>query len=92
MSGRYILEDVTSVDNNFSADSRDKDGIRVVTYEAKRALKLHLAIDHIVQIEVVRDSKAGEDRSIVTLTSGQRYVTRRGAQELCAEIAKASSG
>ena len=92
MPGRYILEDVTSVDNNFSADSRDKDGIRVVTYEAKRALKLHLAIDHIVQIEVVRDSKAGEDRSIVTLTSGQRYVTRRGAQELCAEIAKASSG
>ena len=89
MPGRYILEDVTSVDNNFSADSRDKDGVRVVTYEARRAHKLHLAIDHIVQIEVVRDSKAGDDRSIVTLTSGQRYVTRRGAQELCAEIAKA---
>lgn len=91
MPGRYILEDVTSVDNNFSADSRDKDGVRVVTYEARKALKLHLAIDHIVQIEVVRDSKAGDDRSIVTLTSGQRYVTRRGAHDLCAEIAKASA-
>jgi hypothetical protein len=89
VSGRYILEDVTSVDNNFSADSRDKDGLRVVTYEARKSIKLHLAIDHIVQIEVVRDSKAGEDRSLVTLTSGQRYVTRRGAQDLCAEIKRA---
>jgi len=89
VAGRYILEDVTSVDNNFSADSRDKDGVRVVTFEARRALKLYLAIDHIVQIEMVRDSKAGDERSIVTLTSGQRYVTRRGAQDLCAEIAKA---
>ena len=91
MAGRYILEDVTSVDNNFSADSRDKDGLRVVTYEPRRSIKLHLAIDHIVQIEVVRDSKAGEERSIVMLTSGQRYITRRGAQDLCAEIAKAAA-
>ena len=91
MAGRYILEDVTVVDNNFSADSRDKDGLRVVTYEARRSIKLHLAIDHIVQIEVVRDSRAGDARSIVTLTSGQRYITQRGAQELCAEIAKAAT-
>ena len=91
MAGRYILEDVTSVDNNFSADSRDKDGLRVVTYEPRRSIKLHLAIDHIVQIEVVRDSKAGDERSLVTLTSGQRYITKRGAQDLCAEINKVSA-
>ena len=91
MSSRFILEDVATVENNFSADSRDKDGLRVVTYEARRALKVHLAIDHIVQIEVVKDSKAGEERSIVTLTSGTRYVTRRGAQELCAAIQKSAT-
>ena len=90
MAGKYILEDVAVVENNFSADSRDKDGLRVVTYEPKRAIKLYLAIDHIVHIEVVRDAKAGESRSIVTLTSDQRYVTRRGAQELCDAIAQAT--
>lgn len=92
MSGKYILEDVAVVENNFSADSRDKDGLRVVTFEPKRAIKLYLAIDHIVHIEVVRDAKAGEGRSIVTLTSEQRYVTRRGAQEVCDAIAKATAG
>jgi hypothetical protein len=87
---RFILEDVAIVENDFSADSRNKEGIRVVTYESRRCIKLQLAIDHIVQIEVVKDSKAGEDRSIVTLTSGVRYVTRRSAQELCAAIASAA--
>ena len=91
MTGKYILEDVAIVENNFSADSRDKDGLRVVTYEPKRSIKLFLAIDHIVHIEMVRDAKAGESRSIVTLTSDQRYVTRRGAQELCDAIAKATA-
>ena len=91
MSTRYILEDVSLVDNNFSADSRDKDGLRVVTYEPRKSLKLHLAIAHIVQIEVVKDSKQGEERSIVTLISGVRYVTKRGAQELCAAIEKAGA-
>ena len=88
MTAKYILEDVAIVENDFTADSRDKGGMRVVTYESRRGIKLHLAVDHIVQIEVVKDSKAGEDRSIVTLTSGHRYVTRRSAQELCAAIAK----
>ena len=91
MSAKYILEDVSLVDNQFSADSRDKDGIRVVTYESRKSLKLHLAIAHIVQIEVVKDSKAGEGRSIVTLTSGLRYVTKRSAAELCTEIDKATA-
>jgi hypothetical protein len=89
MSTKFILEDVVVIDNNFSADSRDKDGLRVVTYEARRAIKLHLAIDHIVHIEVVKDSKQGESRSIVSLTSDQRYITRRSAQEVCAAIEKA---
>jgi len=91
MTTRYILEDVAIVENDFSADSRDKDGMRVVTFESRRAIQLHLAIDHIVQIEVVKDSKAGEGRSIVTLSSGSRYVTRRSAQEVCAAVAKATA-
>jgi hypothetical protein len=89
MPSRFILEDVAIVENDFSADSRDKDGMRVVTYDARRSIKLQLAIDHIVQIELVKDSKLGELRSIVTLTSGTRYVTRRSAQELCTAIEKA---
>lgn len=91
MSTRFILEDVAIVENDFSADSRDKDGVRVVTYEARRAIKLHLAIDHILHIEVVRDSKQGDARSIVSLTTGQRYVTRRSAVEICAAIDKAGA-
>lgn len=86
MTTNFILEDVTMVENDFSVDSRDKEGMRVVTYEARRGIKLHLAIDHIVHIEVVKDSKQGEGRSIVTLTSGHRYVTRRSAQDVCAAI------
>lgn len=91
MTTKFILEDVVVVENEFSADSRDKEGMRVVTYESRRAIKLHLAIDHIVQIEAVKDSKLDDHRSIVTLSSGHRYVTRRSAQELCAAIAKAGT-
>jgi hypothetical protein len=89
MATRYILEDVAIVENDFSADSRDKDGVRVVTYDARRGLKLHLSIDHIVQIEVVKDAKLDHGRAIVTLSSGQRYITRRTAQELRTEIENA---
>ena len=91
MSSRFILEDVAIVENDFSADSRDKDGLRVVMYEHRRAIKLHLAIDHILHIEVVKDTKAGEPRAIVSLTSGQRYVTKRSAQDICAAIEKAGA-
>jgi hypothetical protein len=91
MATKFILEEVAMVENEFSADSRDKEGLRVVTYDARKSLKVYLSVDHIVQIEVVKDSKLGELRSIVTLTSGNRYVTRRGAQELAAEIAKATA-
>ena len=89
MATKYILEDVAIVENDFSADSRDKAGVRIVSYDSRRSIKLHLAIDHIVQIEVVKDAKLDDGRSIVTLSSGHRYVTRRSAQELCAAIDKA---
>ena len=89
MTTKYILEDVAIVENDFSADSRDKAGVRIVSYDSRRSIKLHLAIDHIVQIEVVKDAKLDDGRSIVTLSSGHRYVTRRSAQELCAAIEKA---
>jgi len=85
MPSRYILEEVTMVENDFSTDSRNKEGMRIVSFEPRRSIKLHLAIDHIVQIEVVRDAKL-EDRSIVTLSTGHRYVTRRSAEELCEAI------
>ena len=90
MSSKYILEDVALVENDFSADSRNKDGMRIVTYEARRSIIVHLAIDHIVQIEVVKDSKHDEERSIVTLTNGNRYITKRSARDLCAAIEKAA--
>ena len=89
MTAKYILEDVSLVENDFSADSRDKDGLRVVSYDARRSIKLHLAIAHIVQIEVVKDAKSDVGRSIVTLSSGHRYVTKRSADDLCAAVEKA---
>ena len=79
------------MENDFSTDSRDKEGLRIVHYDARRAIKLHLAIDHIVQIEVVKDMKLDEGRAIVTLTTGHRYVTRRSAKDLCAAIESASA-
>jgi hypothetical protein len=88
MLNGYILEDVAIVENDFSADSRDKDGVRIVSYEPKKAIKLHLAVAHIVQIEAVKDSRSDEARAIITLTSGHRYITKRGAQQLCDQIAK----
>ena len=91
MATKYILEHVAMVENEFSADSRDKEGIRVVTYDARKAIHLYLAIDHIVQIEVVNDSKLGEGRSIVSLSSGNRYVTKRSAKDLAEAIAKATA-
>ena len=89
MTTKFILEDAAIVENDFSADSRDKDGLRVVTFEARRAIKLYLAIDHILHIEVVKDSKACEARAIVSLANGQRYVTRRSASDIYAAIEKA---
>ncbi|APV51930.1 hypothetical protein BWI17_20995 [Betaproteobacteria bacterium GR16-43] len=91
MTTKFILEEVAIVENDFSADSRDKEGLRVVTYESRRSIQLHLSIDHIVQIEAVKDSKQGDLRSILTLSSGHRYVTKRSATDVCAAITKASA-
>jgi hypothetical protein len=91
MATKYVLEDVSIVDNNFSADSRDKDGLRIVSFDLRRSIKLHLAIDHIVQIEAVKDAKLDEGRSIVTMTSGHRYIARSSAVDLCAAIDKAGT-
>ncbi len=82
----YIYESVNSVENNFSADSRDKDGHRVVTFDKKRMLNVFLFHAYIVQIESAKDAKSGEERAIITLVSGLRYVTQRGALEICNEI------
>jgi hypothetical protein len=90
MSSKYILEHVALIENDFSADSRNKDGVRTVTYDARRSIVVHLAIDHIVQIEVVNDSKHEEERSIVTLTNGNRFITKRSASDLCAAIEEAA--
>jgi len=70
MATKYILEDVALVENDFSADSRDKGGLRIVSYDSRRSIKLYLAIDHIVQIEAVNDVKLDQGRSIVTLSTG----------------------
>lgn len=91
MSAKFILEEVAIVENDFSADSRDKDGKRVVMYESRRSIQLHLAISHILQIEAVSDVKAGEGRCVLTMSSGLRYVTRRNAPDICAAIAKANA-
>jgi hypothetical protein len=90
MAAKFILEDVSLVENDFSADSRNKDGMRIVSYDSRRSIIVHLAIEHIVQIEVVKDAKNDTDRAIVTLTNGNRFVTKRGAEELCAAIEKAA--
>ena len=81
-----------SVENEFSADSRDKSGLRIVAFEQKRVIQLYLAIDHIVQIEAVKDSKSEQERSIVTLTSGNRFICRRSAKDLAAAIGELSAG
>jgi hypothetical protein len=88
MSDGYIVESVNPVENNFSADSRDKDGMRVVMFDAKRALTVYLFTAHIIQIEAVKDSKTDEERGIITLSSGLRYVTKRAALAICAGMPK----
>ncbi len=88
MRDGYIVESVNPVENNFSADSRDKDGMRVVMFDARRALTVYLFTAHIIQIEAVKDSKTDEERGIITLSSGLRYVTKRAALAICAGMPK----
>ncbi len=89
MSNAYVCETVNSVDNAFAADSRDKDGGRVVTYDPRRTLSVYFFAPHIVQIEAVKDAKDGTERAVITVSSGLRYITARGAAAICKDLAAA---
>lgn len=91
MANTYICETVNPVDNNFAADSRNKDGTRVVMFDARQSLKVYLSPAHIVQIEAVVDSKDATERSVISMTSGIRYIGARGAAIICSEIGKFAS-
>lgn len=86
MPNGYVCESVNPVDNKFAADSRDKDGARVVMFDKLRALTVYFFPAHIVQIEAVKDTKDGGERGIITLSSGARYITSRAASETCMEM------
>ncbi len=88
MSHASICETVNVIDNNFSADSRDKDGRRVVMFDSRRTIQVHLFPAHIIQIEAVVDSKDAVARGVVSMSSGLRYITERGAAVVCGDIAK----
>ena len=88
MANAFICETVNVVDNKFSADSRDKDGKRVVMFDAVRTIEVYLFPPHIIQIEAVKDSKDGIERGIISMSSGLRYITERGAAAICATMAK----
>ena len=88
MANAYICETVNVVDNKFSADSRDKDGKRVVMFDAVRTIEVYLFPPHIIQIEAVKDSKDGIERGIISMSSGLRYITERGAAAICMAMSK----
>jgi hypothetical protein len=88
MGNAYICETVNIVDNNFSADSRDKDGTRVVMFDSRRTLKLYLSPAHILQVEAVVDTKDATERGVITMSSGIRYITSRAAALICGDMAK----
>lgn len=88
MSNPFILETVNVVDNAFSADSRNKEGKRVVTFDSVRTIQLYLFPAHMIQIEAVVDSIGGVERGVILMSSGLRYITARGAAAICAEMAK----
>ena len=83
-----ICEIVNIVDNNFSADSRNKDGQRVVMFDAKRTQQLYIFPAHILQIEAVVDSADATERGVISMSSGLRYLTARGAKAICSDLAK----
>ncbi len=88
MADPYICELVNIVDNNFSADSRNKDGKRVVSYDARRSQELYLFTAHILQIEAAVDATTAVDRGVITMSSGLRYISARGAKQICSDMAK----
>lgn len=88
MANAYTCEIVNVVDNKFAADSRDKDGKRVVMFDAQRTIEVYLFPAHIIQIEAVKDSKDGTDRGIISMSSGLRYITQRSAALICSDLGK----
>jgi hypothetical protein len=89
MTTRFILEDVAIVENDFSADSRNKEGIRVVTYDVA-ALHQAPARHRPHRADRGGEGQQGRRGSVDRDPDlGVRYVTRRSAQELCAAIASA---
>ena len=88
MSNAFICETVNIVDNNFSADSRDKDGKRVVMFDHKRTQQLYLSLAHIVQIESCVDTKDASERGVITMISGIRYISARAASVICGDVSK----
>ena len=57
------------VDNNFTADSRNKEGKRVVSFDSPRALQPLSFTSHILQIEAVIDTAGAADRGVITMSS-----------------------
>lgn len=88
MANAFICETVNVVDNKFSADSRDKNGKRVVMFDAVRTIQVYLFPAHIIQIEAVVDSKDGVERGIISMSSGLRYITARAASAICGDMGK----
>lgn len=88
MAFTAMLETVNIVENNFSVDSRDRSGKRVVSFDAHRTLQIYLMHAHIVQIEVVVDVKEAIERSVILMSSGARYITARSAGAIAADLAK----
>ena len=91
MANPFICESVNIVDNNFTADSRNKEGKRVVSFDSTRALQLYLFTSHILQIEAVIDTAGAADRGVITMSSGVRYISSRGAGAISTDMAKLAS-
>ena len=88
VANAYTCEIVNVVDNKFAADSRDKDGKRVVMFDSLRTIEVYLFPAHIIQIESVKDTKDGTARGIISMSSGLRYITERSAALICSDMAK----
>ncbi len=90
MANAFTREIVNIVDNKFAADSRDKNGKRVVMFDAERTIEVYLYPAHIIQIEAVVDTKDGTERGIISMSSGLRYITARSAALICSDMSKLS--
>jgi len=65
----------------------DEQGHRIAASDSFVRREGDKAVSRVVTYQI----KLDDGRSIVTLSSGNRYVTKRSAQELCAAIEKAGA-